>query len=308
MKKSTIGVIVTAAIMVIVGIGLFVGGIVATGGIGAAKKELAEHGIFFEDGFRVEINKGIHDRAHEVREHSAEEAVSYDMDNKKTTIYDMGDVESLHLEVKEAEVEIGVSTDGKISIRTDGNYTFDVRKKVLYVEPKGMQKEHKMLIELPETQRSGEFLLKDVEIHAGASSIFIDQISSKEIDLEVGAGQINISKLVAEHAEFEVGAGEIVVEYGNVHECDTTVEAGNFEYTGMILKHGDVECNLGNAAYCLERDVEEYNYEIECGAGNIDIGNESYSGLGREKYIDNHTQESFEIECNVGNVSISSIN
>lgn len=308
MKKSTIGVIIAAVSLIIIGGGLFVGGIIATGGIRVAKEELAEHGVFIEDGFHVEINHGKHIVDGKKQEHPDTEDTAFDMTGMEEITFPMEEVESLYLEVKEAEVEFGGSSDKEISIRTDGGYEFKVRNKVLYIKPKGIQKDHKMLIEVPNVQVPEEFLLKDAEIHAGASNIYISQISAKEFDLEVGAGQVTINQLVAEHAEFDIGAGEVIVEYGNVHECDTNVEAGNFEYTGMILRKGDVECNLGNAEYYLEREVEDYNYEIDCGVGNVDIGDENFSGLGRETYIDNHVQESFDIECNMGNVSIDSVN
>ena len=298
MKKSTIGVIIAAVILIIVGGGLFVGGMIAIGGIGAAREVLAKHGVFIDHGFQVDINHG----------HRAADNKKQGHSDVKEVTFDMEDVESLYLEVNEAEVEFGGSSNQEISIRTDGNYEAYVKNKVLYIKPIGLQKEHKMLINLPNVQVPGEILFKEAEIHAGASKVYISQISSKEFELEVGAGQITINQLVAEHSEFDIGAGEVIVEYGNINECETNVDMGNFEYTGMILKYGDVECNLGNAVYYLEREVDEYNYEIECGAGNVDIGNESFSGLGREKYINHHVQDKFDIECNVGNVIIDTIN
>lgn len=305
MKKSTIGVIIAAVVLIIIGGGLFIGGVLASGGIEVAREELAKHGVFIEEGFHFDIN---HSQYIAERKNYDVEKNIFGKKGMEEITFSMEDVESLYLEVKEAEVEFGSSSNNEISIRTDGGYAFYVRNKVLYIEPKGIQKEHKLLIELPFEQVSGEFLLKEAEIHAGASNIYISQMSAKEFEVEVGAGHVEINRLTAEYAEFDVGVGEIVVDYGNVYECDTNVDMGNFEYSGMILRHGDVECNTGNAEYHLERDVEAYNYEIECGLGNVDIGNESFSGLGIEKHINNHVQENFEIECNVGNVSIDSLN
>lgn len=319
MKKSTIGVIIAAVIMIIAGISFFVGGIIAVGGVAVARDMIDGSGIegifrlnWDEDEFNIsEDGVDFHFSDQNHQEHHAEGTIASEVQNvsdKEPIMFGMEDVESLYLEVNEAEVEFGGSSNQEISIRTDGNYESYVRNKVLYIKPKGIQKEHKMLIDLPNVQVPGEILFKEAEIHAGGSKVYISQISAKEFELEVGAGQVTIDQLVAEHSDFDVGAGEVIVEYGNVQECETNVGMGNFEYTGVILKQGDVECNLGNAAYHLEREVDEYNYEIECGAGNVDIGNESFSGLGREKYIDHHVQESFDIECNLGNVSIDTIN
>lgn len=316
MKKSTVAVIVIAVIMSITGAALFVGGMVASGGSESAVEVLEKLEIYLnEEGLDLDISAGNHQK-HETKEMPVEKqpeetavvSEKVQFSDMEPVTFSMEEVESLYLEVNDADVEFGGSTSGEIIIRTDGGYEYYVKNKVLYVKPKGIQKEHEMLIELPVLQEAGKYLFKEAEIHAGASEIFISEISAREFDLEIGAGRVTINQLTAEQADFEIGAGEVIVEYGNVYDCETNVDAGNFEYTGMILKHGDVECNLGNAEYHLEREPEDYNYEIECGAGNVTIGKESFTGLGTEKYIDNHVQESFDIECNMGNVTIDSMN
>ena len=51
---------------------------------------------------------------------------------------------------------------------------------------------------------------------------------------------------------------------------------------------------------------DEYNYDLQCGIGNLDIGSDSYSGLGREKHISNASADrKLELECGMGNVSVS---
>ena len=51
---------------------------------------------------------------------------------------------------------------------------------------------------------------------------------------------------------------------------------------------------------------EDYNYDLECGVGNLDVGSDSYSGLGRENHISNTgADRKLELECGMGNVSVS---
>ncbi len=56
MKKSTGKVVIVALILITVGIGLFIGGIFAVGGIAAAKRSLAEHGVYIDRGLEIEID------------------------------------------------------------------------------------------------------------------------------------------------------------------------------------------------------------------------------------------------------------
>lgn len=304
MKKLIKGLIITSVVLIVIGIGLFIGGIAAAGGVVAARDAIIGKGINHiyefevdEDGFDFDFEIGNQSNVNSDITMGSENQYA---DMKQTT-FPMEDVKSLNLEIEEAEVEIGgITTDQNFSIRTDGNYEMYIKNSVLHIKSKGNRDVHKMLIEIP-----GEFVFENVEISVGASVLNIHNLETREFDLEVGAGRAEIGQLVADKAEFEVGAGEIIVTYGNVYECEANVGMGNLEYTGMILRHGDVECNMGNAEFTLERDVEDYNFEIECGAGNVDIGDESFSGLGSEKYINHQVQEQFDIECNMGNVSIN---
>ena len=58
MKKSTIGVLIAAAVLVIGGIGLFVGGLTSIGGLKAANRVLNEHGIEILDELDIDFNEG----------------------------------------------------------------------------------------------------------------------------------------------------------------------------------------------------------------------------------------------------------
>ena len=75
----------------------------------------------------------------------------------------------------------------------------------------------------------------------GASQAHIENLNVEKLALEVGAGQADVSRLIVDELKAEVGVGQLnIAMYGN--EFD-------------------------------------YNYRIECGVGQIKIGETSYSGL-----------------------------
>lgn len=90
----------------------------------------------------------------------------------------------------------------------------------------------------------------------------------ERVELEVGAGQADVRGLITQKLELEVGAGQ-----------------ANVELIGM---------------------QKEYNYDIECGVGNVVIGGTSYAGLGTEQSVENEgATKQIRVECGVGEVQVN---
>lgn len=108
----------------------------------------------------------------------------------------------------------------------------------------------------------------------------------KEVDMEIGAGQADVKDLCAEEFDIEVGAGQAVLK--------------NIDVTYMNAKTG-----AGQIQAELAGCVEDYKYDIESGVGEILIGENSYSGLGRESHIENPgAHRELDVECGVGQIVI----
>ena len=103
------------------------------------------------------------------------------------------------------------------------------------------------------------------------------------------AGQENeqevISGFSAERLEAECGAGQLVLE-------------------GGASEKAKLECGAGEVIYTVPGVREDYNYEMECDVGEIEIGGDSYSGLGVERKEDNRSPYSIEAECRMGRIEI----
>ena len=108
----------------------------------------------------------------------------------------------------------------------------------------------------------------------------------KEIDMEIEAGQADIKDLCIEKFDIEVGAGQAILK--------------NIDVTYMNAKTG-----AGQIQAELVGCAEDYQCDIECGVGEILIGDNSYSGLGRESHIANPgSYRELDIECGVGQIVI----
>ena len=62
---------------------------------------------------------------------------------------------------------------------------------------------------------------------------------------------------------------------------------------------------MGNVSLNLKNAYKDFDYEIECSAGNIDLNGKKYTGLSKEEKIDNDAEHEMKLECSVGNVDVS---
>lgn len=113
------------------------------------------------------------------------------------------------------------------------------------------------------------YQFREVEIEAAATSVAIDEIRTDKLGLELMAGSLSINS-------------------GNVGELDA-------------------ECKAGSMYLGLEGKKQQFDYELTSNVGTIvlaDDQEERYTGLRREKYIDNHAGKSAELECDAGELYI----
>lgn len=107
----------------------------------------------------------------------------------------------------------------------------------------------------------------EITMELGASQADIENLDVDKLVVEVGAGQASISRLIVDEMKLEVGVGQLdIAMYGN---------------------------------------ESDYNYHIECGVGEIQIGDTSYSGLASAHEVyDADIKKAIDVECGIGKVNI----
>lgn len=308
MGKWTKGFLIAAVVLILFGVVLCIGG-AAAGGVYYSNNFAAEiiHDMFDDedddwmvDKDGVQINSTHHEETKHYEDEEHHESWYPDTDGNERN-YSAQDIRSLEIDIQKAKVEL-VEEESleEILVYTDGGkFNIDVKQGVLIVKSDSKLNKNKVLIKIP-----AGFEFEEVDISAGGASVDISNICVGEIDLECGAGVIEIGNLDAREADFEIGAGEIMISYGSVFDCSVKVGMGDFQYDGIISGECDIECGMGNAELRLEGKEENYNYEIECSAGNVDIGGRSYGGVAFSQTINNHAKANMDIECSMGNVTV----
>lgn len=109
----------------------------------------------------------------------------------------------------------------------------------------------------------------------------------ENVDLEIGASKADITGLKADTMNVEVGAGEASI-------------------LNLDVKKLNAETGVGKLSVELTGKESDYSYSLECGIGAIEIGNNSYGGLGTEQNITNPGANRFlDIECGIGEIQIN---
>lgn len=108
----------------------------------------------------------------------------------------------------------------------------------------------------------------------------------REVDLEIGAGMAQMEGLVADTINIEVGAGEA-------------------DITDLDIKNLSAETRAGQLCLEMVDSEADYSYDIECGIGEIQLGKNSFSGLGSAQSVTNPGASRYmELECGIGQIQI----
>ena len=307
MKKFTKGMLIAAGIFGAVGIGL-----TAAGGVmGASMSELTgvnslkrilwmtewddDHDDYDDIDDDDDDDDDYEDRVeHDGMEHSAEmgqknmepavvgnesatDGIVYQLKYQPTKL-------DIELKYDELILEEGDSFCVRVYDDSGKNVTVKESSDTLKVRStKKLSKNRKVCISYPEDVK-----LQELEIEMGAGTVYLNRdVETEKLSVEMGAGEFESKNPVtAREADLEIGTGSMT-------------------FADLSARKTDGECGLGELDLTLTGTQEDYNYDLECGVGNLDVGSDSYSGLGREKTISNKgADRKLDLECGMGNISV----
>ena len=110
-----------------------------------------------------------------------------------------------------------------------------------------------------------------------------------------------------ENKELEIttNGSNVVVDNITAMEFDAEVAGADFNFLGSVTTKLDVSCTGGNVVVELDNDLELYDVEVECMAGEVVVGNEDYSGIFVDQSIKRGNNKKIDVECSAGNVEIT---
>lgn len=147
---------------------------------------------------------------------------------------------------------------------------------------------------------------KQMKVDLGAGLVETDGFEGEQISILVGAGELLADRITAGKADFEIGAGHLRIDELAVSgETDVEVSMGAAEIAGTLSGDLDMECDMGEIVMRLTGSEDDHSYNVECGMGNVTVGNYSHSGLASHKSWNTGNDSEFDINCNMGNVTVT---
>ena len=190
-------------------------------------------------------------------------------------------------EIDESDSKEAAGTNGEIylfdgvskldlSIRTGELYLKEYNGNEIKVEVSGKDREKVRV-----GQEGDTLVLESI------GRVLDDDFYAKKLKVSVAAGEfLNDGAVTAEKADISVGTGNVDLDNLNVQKLEA-------------------DCGIGNIDLDINGKELDYDYEISCSAGEIDIGDSSYSGIGHEKKISNPgASGKMDLDCGVGNITV----
>lgn len=282
MKKGTKGMLIAAGAFAVAGIGFCIGGIsvaaVETGG-----------NVFDQAGQLLQDNDyPLAGLIHwgNAQYHSSD----IDWDALDGNTVDMDFASDLEISLKYDELLIQEYDGDKIRV----NVANDAKNDVVVKETSGK-------ITITDTRSGNVKKKKQIKVIVPSGKDF-DTVS-----LGVDMGTIDLEcDLKVQELSVEVGAGEFS-GYGNITAayCDLQVGAGTIDMDQLDIQKLNADCGAGEIDMVVTGKEKDYNYDLSCGMGEIDLEDSEYSGLGIEKNISNEgARKDMVLECGMGEIDV----
>ena len=282
MKKGTKGMLIAAGAFAVAGIGFCIGGIsvaaVETGG-----------NVFDQAGQLLQDNDyPLAGLIHwgNAQYHSSD----IDWDALDGNTVDMDFASDLEISLKYDELLIQEYDGDKIRV----NVANDAKNDVVVKETSGK-------IMITDTRSGNVKKKKQIKVIVPSGKDF-DTVS-----LGVDMGTIDLEcDLKVQELSMEVGAGEFS-GYGNITAayCDLQVGAGTIDIDQLDIQKLNADCGAGEIDMVVTGKEKDYNYDLSCGMGEINLEDSEYSGIGIEKNISNEgARKDMVLECGMGEIDV----
>ena len=282
MKKGTKGMLIAAGAFAVAGIGLCIGGIsvaaVETGG-----------NVFDQAGQLIQDNNyplaGLIHLGNR-KYHSSD--TDWDAVNGNTV--DMDFASDLEISLKYDELLFQEYDGDKIRVEIAN----DTKQDVVVNKSSGK-------ITITDTHSGTSRKQKQIKVSVPSGKKF----GSVVMGIDAGTIELNCD-LQAEDFSLEVGAGEFsscgVV---TAKSCALQVGAGTLDIDMLDTPDLSADCGTGEISLIMAGKEKDYDYELTCGIGEIDLGDSEYSGFGIEKTISNDgASRNMVLECGMGEIDV----
>ncbi|WGX75034.1 DUF4097 family beta strand repeat-containing protein [Paraclostridium bifermentans] len=147
-----------------------------------------------------------------------------------------------------------------------------------------------------------ELSVDNMDLSCDTGNINIDKCKVEKLNTITATGGINVDGLDSLDAKFKSNMGNINILNGSIREnLELSNNLGYTKFKGEILGNINVSNNLGNIELDIDKNEDEYNYNLKSDSGNIIINDEVKS----RKFIKyNKSKFDMNLKCNSGDINL----
>ena len=164
----------------------------------------------------------------------------------------------------------------------------------------------------------------DVQLSVNAGNLIMRDINAEKLNVEVGAGKANAESIQTENACFsinagngktdiltaenvtvKVGAGSMSLGHFETEKLTGNVDMGSMQGEGTVTGNMEVECNMGSLSFVLTGNEKDYDYDLSCAMGKLNVGSNSFTGMVKETKINNNAGNKITAKTSMGSVTIA---
>ena len=307
MKKFTKGMLITAGVFGVLGIGLSAGG-VAMGATVDSVKILRD----FRDRVNTELTEtGYYDDDYDEQD----DYDDYD-EHDDDDYVERGD----RAVTKPSETVQGTTEDGVRSYTFNDVTKLDVEltwdsfamerwdRNDFGVEIEGDEKEEVSVLQQgQEVKLVSKKVGEKQEEPRTVTFYYPENTSFREVDIEIGAGSAELmDAITADEFSFTVGAGEgNAYDRINAGEISLEVGVGVLDLDVIEAWEIDGECGMGSLDATFAGREEDYFIKTEGGLSSIVIGGNELGGIaGNHSFGNKGAAHTAEFECGMGSINI----
>lgn len=143
-----------------------------------------------------------------------------------------------------------------------------------------------------------------VSSHSDMTVYLPEGTTYKDVLVDVGAGNLVADALLGEDIVVDVGMGNVVINGMVVRNLDISVGMGNVEIEGAVNGDAIIDCGMGQVIMDLAGSGKDFDYELDCGMGSLDVeGICSIAGIG-DQSVDNGASKEIEVSVGMGSVEV----
>lgn len=301
MKKFTKISLIVVAVMA--GLGIILCGIVSLlgGGSGVWKDgemrygnwHIGNHGIYYQGENDFDFGDWEENVTQQDIPLENVKSMKLNIDAAELKVVSSSDTENIGIElVRGKEKYFSCSLDGStliVKYDTDNHQIKNNAPEIELAIPKGAS-------------------FENITINTGAveGDFTLDEIVCEKMDINVGAGNFMADKLtVTDKIEVTIGAGNVEIEDGEYQDVKLECGVGNLTFKGKVT--GDItgHCGMGDMELELEGKETDYNYNVSCGLGHVEINGTTYSNIAGSKKVQNEGAiGTIDLDCGMGGIDV----